>query len=405
MSNQIILNNWFNTELVEDEDMKIITASLIQVMLAANGGNQQIIGGKITISTNTFSINKGFVYFGETGDVTYINNTGTNQLLAVIDQQSGIALVNANCYIYVKPLITYSTDNRVTTITPVVYSSINPNDDGIKICDIISSLPKNYNKNNISNYLTVLDGELTFVDQSGNPLTISTLNAINAMFDSLTVNGDVVAVNGRFSSNKNGSAFRSSNTSREGAVASFNAHNTQVSLISDGNLQGGMEVTNVGGGDGYSRIVSKDGIGNGFYMQTSGAGGSSAIDSKLLVDTNLFTSANSNSIFIYNCFGIRKGLDNFFTISGDIVMTDAGNGTFLATIPFANINLAGKTLAHECRGPVWLSNAVFSYGTTAPYHASIGGATGASELNVLIQFSGAGASSVIASFSAIFSTN
>ena len=89
MSNQIILNNWFNTELVEDEDMKIITASLIQVMLAANGGNQQIIGGKITISTNTFSINKGFVYFGETGDVTYINNTGTNQLLAVIDQQSG----------------------------------------------------------------------------------------------------------------------------------------------------------------------------------------------------------------------------------------------------------------------------------------------------------------------------
>lgn len=218
----------------------------------------------------------------------------------------------------------------------------------------------------------------------------------------LTLNSSLTSIN-------NGWIFTTSSSARNGATANFPANNVQTSFIAVSNLIGGIETTMSSGnplaGNPYSRIVTSTGMGNRYKMQTSGAGGSPALDGDLLIDTDLFTSANSTSTFIYNCFGLRKGLDNFFTISGDIVMTDAGASTFLATIPFANINLAGKTLAQGCRGPVWLSNAVFSYGTTAPYHASIGGATGASELNVLIQFSGAGASSVIASFSVTFSTN
>lgn len=216
---------------------------------------------------------------------------------------------------------------------------------------------------------------------------------------------DVIAQGGSLYSVKNGWSFISSASARNGVTANYPAHNVQTSLITTGNLQSGIETTNSGGGAQTSRIVTASGIGNRYKMQTSGSGGSTPVDGEILVDTDITVSANISPTFIYTLNGVYKGVFHSYTLSGEIVLSDSGAGTWLATIPFANIGIPGKILASHARGAASLANAVFNLGTTGPLYCTVRADTGANEINIRAQFSGAGASNIIVGFSITFLTN
>jgi len=134
------LNNWFLGELVAPTDMKVVNAQIMNAVQTCYGNIPVVFNATPSISGGSISITTGGVYFGTTADATYIANTGTNVLACTIPAATGITLVNANCYIYVKADITTSMDNRTTTVSPIVYSSTNAADEGIKIANVVSSV-------------------------------------------------------------------------------------------------------------------------------------------------------------------------------------------------------------------------------------------------------------------------
>jgi hypothetical protein len=167
-----IINTWFDTELVRSDEMKYVNSVIGQILSASNKSTS-IFGVVPVISGSDFSVSAGFVFFGATSDPTYINATGSSVLYATVPSQGGLALVNANCFIYVKPQLTYSLDNRTATVTAVIYSSVNPSDIGIKICDIVDGNTENFNNNNISNYFSIVNGVMSFQSPDGSNLFLN----------------------------------------------------------------------------------------------------------------------------------------------------------------------------------------------------------------------------------------
>lgn len=133
-----ILNNWFYGEDVQVDDMKLLTKSFLQLCFAANGGNVMATGITPTITGNNIATTKGFVYFGETSDAIFIERTGTNQLISFVDPTS-VPLI-ANGYLYVKPRITYDTNNRTSTVSGIVYTSTSATAEGINLATITNSV-------------------------------------------------------------------------------------------------------------------------------------------------------------------------------------------------------------------------------------------------------------------------
>lgn len=133
-----ILNNWFYGEDVQVDDMKLLTKSFLQLCFAANGGNVMATGLTPTITGNNIATTKGFVYFGETSDAIFIERTGTNQLISFVDPTS-VPLI-ANGYLYVKPSITYDTNNRTSTVSGIVYTSTSATAEGINLATITNSV-------------------------------------------------------------------------------------------------------------------------------------------------------------------------------------------------------------------------------------------------------------------------
>jgi hypothetical protein len=245
-----------------------INQAFIQTMFAGNGGTPQIIGGAVTVNGNNFSIAKGFVYFGESTDETYITRTGTNQLCAVILPAS-YTLVNVNCYIYVNYVITYSPSNRTATITANVYSSVNPTDSGIKICDIVNSVPTNYVNNNITNYFAIgSNNTLVLTDPSGNTSSLITKN--------LQATGNIESIGnissqgtGNFGSNNQGgtNSLTTLSKTKAGYTAVVGTSDNPIGasvLVGNGTIRGstGLYLTNSGGLD-YVDISNNTTIGDG----------------------------------------------------------------------------------------------------------------------------------------------
>lgn len=260
----IQLNTWYQGEAVEPADMLLINQAFIQTMFAGNGGTPQIIGGAITVNGNNFNIAKGFVYYGESSDPTYISRTGTNQLCSVILAQGGLSLVNVNCYIYVNYVITYNPDNRGAIITANVYSSVNPNDAGIKICDIVNSVPTNYTNNNITNYFKVgVNNTLVASDPSNNPFSLQVKN-----FEATgTISSNGAAV---FGLNNNGgeNKFITNSVTYPGYSNIIFGSDTQSGILtSNGTINGQSNTAIVNHGSGLISILAKNSsyLGDGSY--------------------------------------------------------------------------------------------------------------------------------------------
>lgn len=117
------INKWFNGELVNQDDMKLVNNLIFSLIFAANGGIPNIIGVTPTITGETFSTTFGHVYFGQTNDSTFIAETGTNIIACMVDATNNIPLVDDNCYIYLSPIIQSAGDNRTVSVTANIYSS------------------------------------------------------------------------------------------------------------------------------------------------------------------------------------------------------------------------------------------------------------------------------------------
>lgn len=185
-----IINSWFNTELVTSDEMKYVNSLLGQLLQASNSVNA-VFGVVPTITGSDFSVTAGFAYFGETSDPTYIAATGSSILYASIPAEGAISLIDPDCYIYVKPDLAYSLDNKTVTVTGIVYSSTNPADMGIKICQVVASVPTNFNTNNISNYFSVNNNTLKPQNPDGTPILftpegINSLSIKSGIYQSIT---------------------------------------------------------------------------------------------------------------------------------------------------------------------------------------------------------------------------
>lgn len=184
------LNNWFLGEFVSPSNMKLVNAGIAETIYGFAGGVPMVLNSVPSISGGTVSITAGYAYLGTTTDVAYISDTGTNILGAKVLAQSGISLVNANCYIYVKGTITPSGDNSTNTVTSTVYTSVNPADEGVKIADVVSGAITNiYTRsiplasavgggvtslNTLFGALTLAEGSnITITPSGGNTLTIA----------------------------------------------------------------------------------------------------------------------------------------------------------------------------------------------------------------------------------------
>ncbi len=166
------INNWFDAELVSVTDMQYTNALTLQ-MIYGSMRTGTVFGIVPEVTGGTFSVSAGFAFFGETTDPTYIANTGSTTLCATVEAQGGLTLVNPNCYIYVKPEITTLMTNRYTKVVGTAYSSVNPADIGIKICDVVAGVPKNFNKQTIADYLFVGSNVLNVINPDGSALSVN----------------------------------------------------------------------------------------------------------------------------------------------------------------------------------------------------------------------------------------
>lgn len=157
MLGNIQLNNWFDGEIVTVTDMKIVTQAMVQMALSTSGGNPMAMGIVPSFNGTTLSTTAGFVNFGETSDTAYINNTGTNLLVCYVPPKINIIPIATDCYIYVKPLISYAGDNRTTTVSAIVYTSTSAVDTGIKLCRLKNGYLINFVTSNLGSLTAIND--------------------------------------------------------------------------------------------------------------------------------------------------------------------------------------------------------------------------------------------------------
>jgi len=157
MLSNIQLNNWFDGEIVTVTDMKIVTQAMVQMALSTSGGNPMAMGIVPSFNGTTLSTTAGFVNFGETSDTAYINNTGTNLLVCYVPPKINIIPIATDCYIYVKPLISYAGDNRTTTVSGVIYTSTSAVDTGIKLCRLKNGYLINFVTSNLGSLTAIND--------------------------------------------------------------------------------------------------------------------------------------------------------------------------------------------------------------------------------------------------------
>lgn len=174
MADITIINNWFGGELVNTDDMGTVNQLLLSNLFASNQpGSVFNVIPTVDTGTMTFSVTSGYAFFGVTADTTYIDYTDSTTLGCTVEAQGSLTLVDTNCYIYIEPDISYITANRYTEIAGIAYSSTNPSDVGIKICDIVDGVATNFNANNIDNYFSISDNFLTPQNPDGSNIILN----------------------------------------------------------------------------------------------------------------------------------------------------------------------------------------------------------------------------------------
>lgn len=333
----IQLNTWYQGEGVAPSDMLLVNQAFIQTMFAANGGTPQIIGGAITVSGNNFNIAKGFAYYGESTDATYIARTGTNQLCSVILPQGSLPLVNVNCYIYVNYVITYTPTNRSAIITANVYSSVNPNDAGIKICQIINSVPTNYTNNNITNYFRLgSNNTLVATDPSGNSFSLAV--------DNLQASGNISSQGtGNFggANNHDANSFITNSATHPGYIAKVFTSEDPVL-----ELQSGTLVTNgTVSGSNLSKLDTS--LGSDFVRVSN----YSKADVNSYVNAGVATYVNQGAL-LYPVFSNEASLPNNHTVIVSSLADSQGAGGLELLCDNA-INQAGVIVNYDHANFLW----------------------------------------------------
>lgn len=117
------INNWTTGQLVTPTDMQLLTNQMLDLQAGYSNGNPTFYGFNLSITGGSISSTGGLVYFGTTSDISYITNSGTNQVFCPINAQSNIPIVNSGgCYIVAT--YTIASAGRVSTLSATISTSL-----------------------------------------------------------------------------------------------------------------------------------------------------------------------------------------------------------------------------------------------------------------------------------------